>query len=154
MAKFLNAIQVDLLAAKYLAQTSGFDVVTKTLTDKSYVALSTSGDFVAQVNAGKLRVLGIASPEKVKWLKAKTLKAQYIDVVYGNWYGIFLPPLYSETQTDNFIHLLDVLHNSHIWLKTLENNYWSEGYVGQKDFVAQIEAQTAEAKSIISLLGL
>ena len=154
MAKFLNAIQVDPLAAKYLQQTSGFDVVTKTLTDKSYVALSTSGDFVAQVNAGKLRVLGIASPEKVKWLKAKTLKAQYIDVVYGNWYGIFLPPLYSEPQTNNFIHLLDVLHNSHIWLKTLEDNYWSEGYVGQKDFVAQIEAQTAEAKSIISLLGL
>ena len=154
MAKFLNAIQVDPLAAKYLPQTSGFDVVTKTLTDKSYVALSTSGDFVAQVNAGKLRVLGIASPEKVKWLKAKTLRAQYIDVVYGNWYGIFLPPLYSEPQTNNFIHLLDVLHNSHIWLKTLEDNYWSEGYVGQKDFVAQIEAQTAEAKSIISLLGL
>jgi len=154
MAKFLNAIQVDPLAAKYLQQTSGFDVVTKTLTDKSYVALSTSGDFVAQVNAGKLRVLGIASPEKVKWLKAKTLKAQYIDVVYGNWYGIFLPPLYSEPQTNNFIHLLDVLHNSHIWLKTLEDNYWSEGYVGQKDFVAQIEAQSAEAKSIISLLGL
>ena len=154
MAKFLNAIQVDPLAAKYLPQTSGFDAVTKTLTDKSYVALSTSGDFVAQVNAGKLRVLGIASPEKVKWLKAKTLKAQYIDVVYGNWYGIFLPPLYSEPQTNNFIHLLDVLHNSHIWLKTLEDNYWSEGYVGQKDFVAQIEVQTAEAKSIISLLGL
>jgi putative tricarboxylic transport membrane protein len=154
MAKFLNAIQVDPLGAKYLPQTSGFDVVTKTLTDKSYVALSTSGDFVAQVNAGKLRVLGIASPEKVKWLKAKTLRAQYIDVVYGNWYGIFLPPLYSEPQTNNFIHLLDVLHNSHIWLKTLEDNYWSEGYVGQKDFIAQIEAQSAEAKSIISLLGL
>jgi putative tricarboxylic transport membrane protein len=154
MAKFLNVIQVDPLAAKYLPQTSGFDVVTKTLTDKSYVALSTSGDFVAQVNAGKLRVLGIASPEKVKWLKAKTLKSQYINIVYGNWYGIFLPPLYSEPQTNNFIHLLDVLHNSHIWLKTLEDNYWSEGYVGQKDFVAQIEAQTAEAKSIISLLGL
>ena len=154
MAKFFNAIQVDPLAAKYLPQTSGFDVVTKTLTDKSYVALSTSGDFVAQVNAGKLRVLGIASPEKVKWLKAKTLKSQYIDIAYGNWYGIFLPPLYSEPQTNNFIHLLDVLHNSHIWLKTLEDNYWSEGYVGQKDFVAQIEAQSAEAKSIISLLGL
>jgi putative tricarboxylic transport membrane protein len=154
MVKFLNAIQVDPLAAKYLPQNSGFDVVTKTLTDKSYVALSTSGDFVAQVNAGKLRVLGIASPEKVKWLKAKTLRSQYINIVYGNWYGILLPPLYSEPQTNNFIHLLDVFHKSHIWVKTLEDNYWSDGYVGQKDFVAQIEAQTAEAKSIISLLGL
>jgi putative tricarboxylic transport membrane protein len=154
MVKFLNAIQVDPLAAKYLPQTSGFDVVNKTLTDKSYVALSTSGDFVAQVNAGKLRVLGIASPEKVKWLKAKTLRSQYINIVYGNWYGILLPPLYSEPQTNNFIHLLDVFHKSQIWVKTLEDNYWSDGYVGQKDFVAQIEAQSTEAKSIISLLGL
>ena len=154
MVKFLNAIQVDPLAAKYLPQNSGFDVVNKTLTDKSFVALSTSGDFVAQTNAGKLRVLGVASPEKVKWLKAKTLRSQYINIVYGNWYGILLPPLYSEPQTNNFIHLLDVFHKSHIWVKTLEDNYWSDGYVGQKDFVAQIEAQTAEAKSIISLLGL
>jgi putative tricarboxylic transport membrane protein len=154
MVKFLNAIQVDPLAAKYLPQNSGFDVVNKTLTDKSFVALSTSGDFVAQTNAGKLRVLGVASPEKVKWLKAKTLRSQYINIVYGNWYGILLPPLYSEPQANNFIHLLDVFHKSHIWVKTLEDNYWSDGYVGQKDFVAQIEAQTAEAKSIISLLGL
>ena len=154
MVKFLNAIQVDPLQAKYLPQNSGFDVVNKTLTDRTYVALSTSGDFVAQTNAGKLRVLGVASPEKVKWLKAKTLRSQYINIVYGNWYGILLPPLYSEPQTNNFIHLLDVFHKSHIWVKTLEDNYWSDGYVGQKDFVTQIEAQTAEAKSIISLLGL
>ena len=154
MVKFLNAIQVDPLQAKYLPQNSGFDVVNKTLTDRTYVALSTSGDFVAQTNAGKLRVLGVASPEKVKWLKAKTLRSQYINIVYGNWYGILLPPLYSEPQSNNFIHLLDVFHKSHIWVKTLEDNYWSDGYVGQKDFVAQIEAQTAEAKSIISLLGL
>jgi len=154
MAKFLKAIQVDPKQATYFPQNSGFEVVTKTLLSKTNVALSTSGDFVAQVNAGKLRVLGVASPEKVKWLKAKTLRSQYVDLVYGNWYGIFLPPLYSDTETSNFIHLLDVFHNSHIWLKTLDDNYWSEGYVGQKDFMAQVDAQTAEAKSIISLLGL
>ena len=154
MAKFLQAIQVDPKQANYVPQNSGFEVVGKTLSSKINVALSTSGDFVAQVNAGKLRVLGIASPEKVKWLKAKTLRSQYVDLVYGNWYGIFVPPLYSDAETSNFIHLLDVFHNSHIWLKTLDDNYWSEGYVGQKDFIAQIDAQTTEAKSIISLLGL
>ena len=154
MAKFLNTLQVDPKLALYQPQISGFHVVAKTLSSNNFVALSTSGDFVASVNSGKMRVLGIASPDKVKWLKAKTLRSQYIDIIYGNWYGIFLPPLYSAPQTNNFIHLLDVFHNSHIWLKTLEDNYWSEGYVGQKDFVAKIEAQTAESKSLISLLGM
>ena len=153
MAKIFNSMNVDPNQANYSPQNSGFDVITKSLTDKSYVGLSTSGDFVAQVTAGKMRILGVASPEKLAWSKAKTLQQQGVNVVYGNWYGIFVPPQFSDTDTSNFIHLLDVFHNSHIWLKTLADNYWSEGYVGQKDFVAQIEVQTAETKAILQQLG-
>lgn len=153
MAKILNSLNIDPKLANYLPQNSGFEVVTKSLTDKNSVALSTSGDFVAQVNAGKLRVLGVASPQKLPWSKAKTLQQQGMNIVFGNWYGIFVPPQFSDADTSNFIHLLDVLHNSHIWLKTLSDNYWSEGYVGQKDFVAQIEVQTGETKAILQQLG-
>lgn len=153
MAKIFNSLNLDPKQANYVAQNSGFDVVTKSLTDKTYVALSTSGDFVAQVNAGKMRVLGVASPEKLPWSKAKTLQQQGLNIVYGNWYGIFVPPQFSESDTSNFIHILDVFHNSRIWLKTLADNYWSEGYVGQKDFVAQIDSQTAETKAILQQLG-
>ena len=153
MAKIFNEMNLDPKLANYLPQNSGFDVVAKTITDKNYVALSTSGDFVSAVNAGKMRALGIASPVKLAWSKAKTLQQQGLNIVYGNWYGIFVPPQYSDAETNNFIHLLDVFHNSHIWLKTLSDNYWSEGYVGQKDFVAQIEVQTAETKAILQQLG-
>jgi putative tricarboxylic transport membrane protein len=153
MAKILNSLNIDPKLANYQPQNSGFEVVTKSLTDKNAVALSTSGDFVAQVNAGKLRVLGVASPQKLPWSKAKTLQQQGMNIVFGNWYGIFVPPQFSDADTSNFIHLLDVLHNSHIWLKTLSDNYWSEGYVGQKDFVAQIEVQIGETKAILQQLG-
>jgi putative tricarboxylic transport membrane protein len=153
MAKFLKELNIDPRLGKYLPQNSGFDVVAKTNADKTNVALSTSGDFVAAVTAGKMRVLGIASPEKLAWSKAKTLQQQGLNLIYGNWYGIFVPPQFSEADTSNFIHILDVLHNSHIWIKTLADNYWSEGYVGQKDFVAQIEQQTAENTAILQQLG-
>ena len=153
MAKIFNEMNLDPKLANYLPQNSGFDVVAKTITDKNYVALSTSGDFVSAVNAGKMRALGIASPVKLAWSKAKTLQQQGLNIVYGNWYGIFVPPQYSDAETNNFIHLLDVFHNSHIWLKTLSDNFWSEGYVGQKDFVAQIEVQTAETKANLQQLG-
>lgn len=153
MAKIFNALNLDLKQATYVAQNSGFDVVNKTLSDKTYVALSTSGDFVAQVNSGKMRVLGVASPEKLPWLKAKTLQQQGLNIVFGNWYGIFVPPQLSESETNNFIHILDVFHNSRIWVKTLADNYWSEGYIGQKEFMAQIDSQTAETKIILQQLG-
>ena len=153
MAKILNSLDIDPKLANFMPHNSGFDVVSKVLTDKSYVALSTSGDFVAQANSGKLRVLGVASPDRLSWVRAKTLQQQGLNIVFGNWYGIFVPPQFSESDTRNFIRLLDVLHNSHIWLKTLSDNFWSLGYVGQKDFVAQIEVQTGETKAILRQLG-
>ena len=153
MYKFLNAIQVDYKLANYSPQNSGHDVVVKTLTDRKNVALSSSGNFVAQVATGKLRILGIASPEKLKWSKAKTLQQQGVGLIYSNWFGVMVPPLFTESDTSNFIRLLDVLQKSKGWAKTLDENYWSPGYLGQNEFLAHIEQQLLESQEILSQLG-
>ena len=153
MYKFLNAIQVDYKLANYSPQNSGHDVVVKTLTDRKNVALSSSGNFVAQVATGKLRILGIASPEKLKWSKAKTLQQQGVGLIYSNWFGVMVPPLFTESDTNNLIRLLDVLQKSKGWAKTLDENYWSPGYLGQKEFLAHIEQQMVECQEILSQLG-
>ncbi len=153
MYKFLDAIQVDYKTANYSPQNSGHDVVVKTLTDRKNVALSSSGNFVAQVATGKLRILGIASPEKLKWSKAKTLQQQGVGLIYSNWFGVMVPPLFTESDTSNFIRLLDVLQKSKGWAKTLDENYWSPGYLGQNEFLALIEQQLLESQEILSQLG-
>jgi putative tricarboxylic transport membrane protein len=153
MYKFLSAIQVDFKLANYSPQNSGHDVVVKTLADRKNIALSSSGNFVAQVAARKLRILGIASPEKLKWSTAKTLQQQGVGVIYANWYGVMVPPLFTESDTTNFIRLLDVLQKSKGWAKTLEENYWSPGYLGQKEFLAHIDQQLVETQEILAQLG-
>jgi putative tricarboxylic transport membrane protein len=153
MYKILSAIQVDFKLANYSPQNSGHDVVVKTLADRKNIALSSSGNFVAQVAARKLRILGVASPEKLKWSTAKTLQQQGVGVIYSNWYGVMVPPLFTESDTTNFIRLLDVLQKSKGWTKTLEENYWSPGYLGQKEFLAHIDQQLVETQEILSQLG-
>ena len=153
MALIFNQLNIDPASGAYLPQNSGFDVVNKVMTDKSFVALSTSGDFVAQANTGKLRVLGVAAPEKLAWIKAKTLQQQNLNLVYGNWYGIFVPPQLSNADTSNFIHILDIFQNSKQWQKTLSDNFWSLGYLGQKEFVEKIEQQTGETRQLLQQLG-
>ena len=153
MYKFLNAIQIDFKLANYAPQNSGHDVVVKTLGDRRNVALSSSGSFVSQVAAGKLRILGIASPERLKWSKAKTLQQQGVGLVYANWFGVMVPPLFTESDTSNFIRILDVLQRSKGWTKTLEENYWSPGYLGQQQFLAHLEQQMAETREILTQLG-
>ena len=153
MYKFLNAIQVDFKLANYSPQNSGHDVVVRTLGERKNVALSSSGNFVSQVAAGKLRIIGIASPEKLKWSKAKTLQQQGVGLVYSNWFGVMVPPLFTESDTSNFIRLLDVLQKSKGWTKTLEENYWSPGYLGQQEFLAHLEQQMVETREILAQLG-
>lgn len=153
MYKFLNAIQVEFKAAIFSPQNSGYDAVAKTLADRGNVALSSSGNFVTQVAAGKLRILAIAAPERVKWLKAKTLQSQGVDLVYGNWFGVLVPPQFTESDKSNFTHILDVLQKSKEWEKTLDENYWSPSYLGEKEFLALIDQQLVETKEILLQLG-
>ena len=153
MAKIFNSLDLDPKLGNYIPQNSAFDVVTKSLTDKGYVALSSNADFIPQVAAEKMRILGVASPVKLSWTTAKTLQQQGLNIVYGNWYGIFAPPQLSDVETSNLIHILDVLQNSKMWAKTLSVNYWSPAYVSRKDFEAQIDLQTGETKAILQQLG-
>lgn len=153
MAMILNQLNIEPAQGVYLAQNSGFDVVNKTLADKNVVALSTSGDFVTQADAGKLRVLGVASPDRLKWLKSKTLQQQNLNLIYGNWYGIFVPPQLSKSDTTNLVHIVDILQKSKQWQKTLSDNYWSPGFLGEKEFTLKIQQQTVEARLILQQLG-
>lgn len=154
MAKFLNAIGVDPRAANYLPQNSGFEVVNKTMSNKSFVGLSTSGDFVTQFNAERLRVLGVAAPERVDWIRVKTLQQQGVNLVFGNWYGIFVPPQLSEADVTNFVRMIDSLQNTPTWRKTISDNFWSAGYLSQEVFSQKIEQEINESKAIVQQLGL
>lgn len=152
-AKIMNALGLDPKDGVYVPENSGFDVVSRTLSDKNVVALSVSGDFVTQVKDKKMRILGISSPEKLPWSIAKTLQQQGMNIVYGNWYGLFVPPQFTESETTNLIRLLDVLHNSEDWKQALNENYWSKAYMGQKEFLAHIDVQMTETRAVLKQLG-
>ena len=153
MAKIFNELGLDPNIGNFSPQNSNVDLLAKTLSDKNSVALSSSGTFVQLVASRKMRILGVASPSKLPWSTAKTLQQQNLNIIYGNWYGIWVPPLLSDAETTNFIHLLDVFQNSKVWAKALSDNYWSAAYVGKVDFEAQIEQQTIETRAILQQLG-
>lgn len=154
VAKLFNSLNLDPKQINFSPQSSPYEISSKVQSDKSFVGVSGSGDFTVAVNSGKLRLLGIAAPEKQPWTKARTLQQQGIDLVYGNWYGIFVPQQLSDTDTANFVRLIDVLVHTGTWAKALSDNYLSDAYLGQRDFISKLENQTSEAKTILQELGL
>jgi putative tricarboxylic transport membrane protein len=144
--KFLTSINVSREKVSYQPTNSGFELNNVLNADKAKVGISVNGDFVAGVNTGKIRILGIASPARLNWIKGKTLQSQNIDLVYGNWYGIFAPGNLSDADFNNLLSALEVLHNSRLWNKLLADNFWSDDFVYPSDFKSKIEAQILEIK--------
>jgi putative tricarboxylic transport membrane protein len=152
-AKIMNALSLDPKDAIYNPENSGFDVVSKTMSDKNVVGLSASGDFAPHAKDKNMRILGVSSPEKLPWTIAKTLQQQGVNIVYGNWYGLFVPAQITDKEATNLVRILDVLHNSEDWKQLLVENYWSRAYLGQKEFLAELDLYMSDSRAILKQLG-
>lgn len=146
-AKFLKSQNIDFRNVSYQSTTSGAQLLSKLSGDSSKIAISVNGIFVPGVASGKIRILGVASPERLPWIKGKTLTSQGVPIIFGNWYGVFAPGNLAPSDTDNLLRSLEILHNSKTWAKTLADNFWSDGFQYSSDFDAFIKNQISELQS-------
>ena len=154
LSKLATYGETDMKTLQYQSYGSAYGINAAVVANNSFVALSSSSDFIAGLAAGKLRILGIASPDRLPWLKGKTLSSQGINIIYGNWYGIFVPADMPDSDRNNIIHLLDVLHSSQSWKSALLANHWSDGYLDHADFAALITFENIQLQTFSSLLGM
>ena len=138
---FLKSQNIDLSSINYLETTSGAQLVSKLSGNNSLIAISSNGHFVQGVNLGKTKVLGLAAPDRLPWIKGKTLTSQGIDLIFGNRFGIFAPANLSQGDFDNLLRSLEILHNSKTWKKILVDNYWSDDFMYSNDYKVLIDSQ-------------
>ena len=148
--KFLKSQNIDFRNVSYQSTTSGAQLLSKLSGDSSKVAISVNGHFVPGVASGKVRILGLASPDRLPWIKGKTLTSQGIPIIFGNWYGVFAPGNLGPSDSDNLLRSLEILHNSKTWIKTLADNYWNDGFQYSSDFGDLIKGQISELQSFAS----
>src|SRR6478735_7371500 len=56
------------------------------------------GEFQEHIRSGKMRALAVSAPQPMEGIP--TLKEQGVDVVFGNWRGIWAPPGITPAQRD------------------------------------------------------
>ena len=116
-------------------------MVSKLSGNNSLIAISSNSHFVQGVNLGKTRVIGLASPDRLPWIKGKTLTSQGIDLIFGNRFGVFAPANLPQGDFDNLLRSLEILHNSKTWKKILVDNYWSDDFMYSNDYKVLIDSQ-------------
>ena len=149
-----KAAGIDPKKMNFVVHSGGPEVIASLLSGATIAGTSGSAEFLAQVEAGKLRVLAISSAKRLKGYPAKTLKEQSVNLVYGNWRGVMATADLSEADRLNMVKVLDAMRGTETWQGYLKQYNWDDEWLAGKAFGEFLKTELPLVKGVITDLGL
>jgi putative tricarboxylic transport membrane protein len=147
-----KAVGADVAKINYVPFKGGGEAVASIVGGHVTAGVSGVGEFAEQIKGGRMRALAVSSPERIDGIP--TLKEQGIDVVLGNWRGIFAPPGITPAQRDNLIALVKAATETPHWQETLSRLGWTPWFLAGDQYKAFLEEDTQRIAGIMESLGL
>ncbi|MFF3330639.1 tripartite tricarboxylate transporter substrate binding protein [Streptomyces sp. NPDC002888] len=120
----------------------GGDLLPALLDGKVDFATSGFGEFLGQIDAGRLRVLAVTSEKPVRALPGvPTLKSSGVDLVFHNWRGLVAPPGVSAADEKRWTDALTALHDSPAWRAELTRHGWDDAFLTGEAFRRYLKRQ-------------
>ena len=115
-----------------------------------------AGNAAPHMAAGKLRVLGVSSGQRLPGTMADvpTWKEQGVDLVYGSWRSVVGPKGLTGEQVAFWENALRKVVESADWKAELERNYWGDFFMTGAEFRKTIDREYREMKGVLVELGL
>jgi putative tricarboxylic transport membrane protein len=135
---------------------SGSDVAAQAAGHHVDVGLTSIGSPYPLIQAGKLKMLGIAAPERLPGELAKypTVREQGLDVVTANSYTILLPNDLKPEQIEFWGKALDKVLQDEDFKKDLALNFWVPRPIRYPDTVKWMQDDYDENRAILKDLGM
>jgi putative tricarboxylic transport membrane protein len=135
---------------------SGSDVAAQAAGHHIDVGLTSIGSPYPLIQAGKLKMLGIAAPERLPGELAKypTVREQGLDVVTANSYTILLPNELKPEQIEFWGKALDKVLQDEDFKKDLALNFWVPRPIRYPDTVKWMQDDYDENRAILKELGM
>ena len=147
-----RAVGADPSKVNYVPFKGGGEAISAIIGGHVTAGISGLGEFAEQIKAGRMRALAISSPDRIDSIP--TLKEQGVDVVLGNWRGVFAAPGISTAQRDALINAVKAGTESVAWKETLTKFGWDPWFLPGDQYKAFIEEDTKRISSIIASLNL
>lgn len=155
-ALLLKTIGGDPKALKGVAYKGAADAITNLLGGHIDLVTTAAGNVAAHVASGKLRVVAIASTQRLPGDLAQvpTWKEQGVNLVWGNWRAIMGPKGMTPAQVATWEAALRKVVDSPEWKADLEKNYWSNDFTIGEQFKKDLAQDHAAMKLVLVELGL
>ena len=153
-AMIARAVGVDPAKINYVAFRGGGEATAAILGGNVTVGGSGYSEFAEYINTGKMRALAVTSDKRLKGVDVPTLKEQGIDVVIGNWRGVYGAPGITAEQRKALTELVVKATKSKTWAESLEKNNWTAALMTGADFDKFVDDKFASLRAVMAKSGM
>lgn len=152
----LKAADVDIRKLRLVVVQSSADSIAAVLGGHIDLAVVTPSNAVPHVQAGRLRALGVAAPQRMHGALAgvPTWKEQGVAAVSANWRGVIGPKNMSAAQIQFWETTFSQLVQTPDWENDLEVNGRTAEFLASLDAKRYYDEQFIELRAVLASLGL
>jgi putative tricarboxylic transport membrane protein len=153
-ALFAAAAGAEAAKVNYIPFSGGGESLAAILGGKVTAGISGYGEYEGQIKAGKLRAIGVTSPQRLPGVDVPTFKEQGIDLVLTNWRSVVAPPGITPEQKKALADAIEKMVKSATWKDILKQKGWDDAYLPGDAFVSFLKQEQVRVNQVLMSVGL
>jgi putative tricarboxylic transport membrane protein len=153
-ALIVQAAGGDVTKMNYIVAGAGGEMLAQVMGGHLTVATGGLNEMAQQIQAGKLRALGISSPERLPGVDIPTFKEQGLDVTLVNWRGLMAPAKMKPAEKKALDAALGEMVKGDGWQALLKERGWVDMYQPADEFAEFLGPERARIEGILKDAGL
>ena len=150
----VKAIGGDVAKMNYIVAGAGGEMMAQVMGNHITVATGGYNEFAQQIAAGKLRALGISSPQRLPGVDVPTFKEQGVDVELVNWRGFMGSPAMSPGDREALGKAMADMAASSEWQTIAKERGWVDLFMPADEFGRFLAEEQGRIGGILKEVGL
>ena len=151
---FVGASGGDASKVNYVPFSGGGESLAAIMGGRVTAGISGYGEYEGQIKTGRLRAIGVSSPQRLPGVNVPTFKEQGIDLVLTNWRSIVAAPGITPEQKTAFDQLMERTVKSKAWQEQLKQKGWDDAYLPANAFATYLQEEIVRVGNVLKSLGL
>ena len=153
-AMIAREVGVDPSKINYVAFRGGGEATAAILGGNVTIGGSGYSEFAEYITTGKMTALAVTSDARLKGVAVPTLKEQGINVVIGNWRGVYGAPGITPAQRQALTDLVLKAVKTKSWAEASEKNNWTPAVLSGPAFEKFVDDDFASLRATMVKSGM
>lgn len=153
-AMIARAAGVDPARLNYVAFRGGGEANAAILGGNVTIGGSSASEFAPYIRDGRMRALAITAEQRLAGLDVPTLREQGLDVVLGNWRGVYGAPGITAGQRQVLVDKVVKATRTRAWTEALDRHGWTPALLTGPAFEKFVDDEFAKLRAIMVRHGL